>query len=221
MNATSPLAAALPDVVHASQHAFRAVLNALSRPGLVCSLGPGLPGVALGGAMARALLSLTDDETPVWWQPGDAALQHWLRFHTSAPVATQPELASFAVVQVSQCALNLSAFAAGTATAPECSTTLLIELPALSGGAPTQWRGPGIKDSCQLELPALPSDFWAQWQANHATFPQGVDIIFTCGDSCLGLPRSTRVQAINRNAAVAHADESDGGFQRKGNLSCM
>ncbi len=196
MNATSTLAAALPDAVHQSQQAFRAVLNALSRPGQVCHIGPALPGVALGGAMARVLLSLTDDETPVWWQPGDAPLQHWLRFHTGAPVASQPELASFAIVRASHDAVNLSAFVAGTATSPEFSTTVLIELPALSGGAPTQWRGPGIKDSCQLDLAGLPVDFWAQWQANHAAFPQGVDIIFTCGDRCLGLPRTTRVQPL-------------------------
>lgn len=198
MNATSTLAAALPDAVHQSQQAFREVLNALSRPGQVCNVGPALPGVALGGAMARLLLSLTDDETPVWWQQDDAPSQHWLRFHTGAPVTTLPELASFAVVRASQDGLNLNAFAAGTATSPEFSTTVLIELPALHGGAPTQGRGPGIKHSCQLDLAGLPVGFWAQWQANHAAFPQGVDIIFTCGDRCLGLPRTTRVQRLER-----------------------
>ena len=42
----------------------------------------------------------------------------------------------------------------------------------------------------------LPQNFWAQWQANHALFPQGVDIIFCCSDRAVGLPRSTRVQTL-------------------------
>src|SRR3990167_3738052 len=98
MNGAHTLAPGLLDCVHDSQQAFRAVLDALSRPGQVRVIGPALPGVALGGAMARLMLSLSDDETPVWWQRADAGLQHWLRFHTGAGLAERPEAARFAVV---------------------------------------------------------------------------------------------------------------------------
>ena len=30
---------------------------------------------------------------------------------------------------------------------------------------------------------------------NHALFPRGIDMIFTCGTRALGLPRTTRVEA--------------------------
>lgn len=196
MNGAQTLAPGLTDGVHDSQQAFRAVLDALARPGQVRRIGPALPDVALGGAMARLLLSLSDDETPVWWQRADAGLPHWLRFHTGATVAERPEAASFAVFTDLGQGLALSDFAAGTTAAPEFSTTLLIELPGLADGPVLAWHGPGIQTVQHVGLQGLPADFWSRWQANHAAFPQGVDIIFTCGDRALGLPRTTRVRRL-------------------------
>lgn len=196
MNSAQTLAPGLADGVHDSQQAFRAVLDALARPGQVRRIGPALPDVALGGALARLLLSLSDDETPVWWQRADTGLQHWLRFHTGAGLAERPEVASFAVFTNIHQGFALSDFAAGTAAAPEFSSTLLIELPGLADGPALEWRGPGIRDVQRVGLQGLPTDFWAQWQANHASFPQGVDIVFTCGEDALGLPRTTRVRRL-------------------------
>lgn len=196
MNATQALAPGLPDGVHDSQQAFRAALDALARPGQARHVGPALPGVALGGALARLLLSLSDDETPVWWQCADAGLPQWLRFHTSAPLAELPQTASFAVFTGRSQDIALSDCASGTAEAPEYSATLLVELPSLTDGPTLAWRGPGIADLQCVGLAGLPDNFWSQWQANHATFPQGVDIIFTCGDEALGLPRTTRVRRL-------------------------
>lgn len=196
MNATQALAPGLPDGVHDSQQAFRAVLDALARPGQIRVIGQALPGVALGGAMARLLLSLCDDETPVWWQGEGADLSPWLRFHVGAPVADAPAVASFAVFADLAQGLNLADFADGSAASPEFSATLLIELPSLTDGPVLAWHGPGIQAVQRVGLQGLLADFWTQWQANHAAFPQGVDIIFTCGDSALGLPRTTRVRRL-------------------------
>lgn len=196
MNATSTLAPGLLDGVHDSQQAFRSALDALARPGQVRHIGPALPGVALGGALARLLLSLSDDETPVWWQSTHADLPQWLRFHTGAPVAQRPDVASFAVLTDLTHLSALADFAPGSAASPELSCTLLIELPALVDGPTLEWHGPGIASVQRVGLSGLPDGFWAQWQANHAAFPQGVDIIFTCGDEALGLPRTTRVRRL-------------------------
>ena len=196
MNGVQNLAAGLVDGVHEAQQAFRQALDALARPGPVRMFGPALPGVALGGAMARLLLSLCDDETPVWWQRADAGLQHWLRFHTGATVAERPEAACFAVLHDMGQAPALADFALGEAASPEFSTTLLVELPGLEGGPALEWRGPGIQEMRRVGVQGLPADFWAQWQANHAAFPQGVDMVFTCGQLALGLPRTTRVRRL-------------------------
>jgi alpha-D-ribose 1-methylphosphonate 5-triphosphate synthase subunit PhnH len=196
MNSTSRLAPGLENGVHDSQQAFRALLDALARPGQVRTIGPALPGVVLGGALARLLLSLSDDETPVWWQRADLDLSQWLRFHTGAPEASRPDGASFAVLTDLSQMPTLADFASGSVASPEFSCTVFIELPALDGGPKLAWRGPGIETVQQVGLAGLPDDFWAQWQANHAAFPQGVDIVFTCGDQALGLPRTTRVRRL-------------------------
>ncbi len=196
---TNPLLApGLPDVVHGSQQTFRAVLDALARPGTVCEIGEALPNVALGGAMARLLLSLTDDETPVWWQRADTTTQGWLQFHTGAGVAANPGAASFAVIHDLDAPFDLADFAMGSAESPEFSTTLIVELPALHGGPELEWRGPGIEVLQRVGLCGVPIHFWSQWQANHAAFPAGVDMVFTCGDQALGLPRTTRVRRLER-----------------------
>ncbi|MDP3617910.1 MAG: phosphonate C-P lyase system protein PhnH [Rhodoferax sp.] len=196
MKAMQTLAAGLVDGVHESQQTFRALLEALARPGQTRLIGPALPGVALGGALARLLLCLSDDETPVWWQQAHAGLQQWLRFHTGATLTQQPALAAFAVLTDVSQGLVLADFAVGTAESPEFSGTLLIELPSLTGGPALEWRGPGIQELQRVALQGLPADFWTQWQANHAAFPQGVDIVFTCGELALGLPRTTRVRRL-------------------------
>ena len=188
------LAGGLADSVHDSQRSFRALLDAMARPGQARWLGPALPGVALGGAMARLLLSLADDETAVWWQNDDADLASWLRFHTGAPLAHQPQAATFAVVTDPGQIPLLADFAQGSPASPEQSTTLLLELPAFEGGVPQAWRGPGIEHVTVVSLAGLSADFWRQCQTNQAGFPQGVDMVLTCGEWAIGLPRSTQVQ---------------------------
>ena len=189
------LSAGFADPVHEAQAAFRAVLEALSRPGQRMAIGRPVPGSGLGPAMAHLLLALTDDDTPVWWQqPGGAA--DWLRFHTGASVAAAPAHAVFAVIGEVATMPALDAFAAGSAESPEQAATLLIEVPSLSEGPAVEWHGPGIRDMQTVCLAGLSDSFWTQWQANHAAFPQGVDIVFTCADAVLGLPRTTRVRRL-------------------------
>ncbi len=166
-------------------------------------LGPGLPGVPLGAAAARCLLALCDDDTPVWfqhdqWQHDDATLVTWLCFHTGAPRSPTPDAARFGVITRALAMPSLSAFHMGVAESPEQSTTLLIELPSFDTGSALEWRGPGIREAQAVALAGLPAAFWSQWQTNHAAYPQGVDVLFTCGDQLIGLPRTTRVRRLER-----------------------
>ena len=196
MNTSTPLNAGFADPVHDAQGVFRRVLDALSRPGRVFNVGAHVGAGSLGPAMAQVLLALTDDDTPVWWQQPDPATAQWLRFHTGAPIAENPAAAAFAVSCRSADLPALDQFAAGTAAAPEHSTTWFIEVPSLETGPGVAWRGPGIADVQMVRIAGLPDGFWMQWQANHAAFPQGVDIVFTCAHEVLGLPRTTRVRRL-------------------------
>jgi alpha-D-ribose 1-methylphosphonate 5-triphosphate synthase subunit PhnH len=125
---------------------------------------------------------------------GEAA--DWLRFHTGASVAAAPADATFAVVGDIAALPPLDVFAAGSVESPEHAATLLIEIPSLSEGPAVEWHGPGIRELQTVRVAGLPASFWTQWQANHAAFPQGVDIVFTCADAVLGLPRTTRVRRL-------------------------
>lgn len=196
MKQNHPLSAGFADPVHDAQTAFRRVLDALSRPGRRFVLGNPVQGLALGPAMAHLLLALTDDDTPVWWQRDEDAAPDWLRFHTGAVQAAALQEAAFAVLVDAGAMPPLDNFAPGSAQAPECSATLLVEVPSLDDGPAVEWRGPGIQDMQTVRIAGLPDHFWTQWQANHAAFPQGVDIVFTCADLALGLPRTTRVRRL-------------------------
>ncbi|MBP0573397.1 phosphonate C-P lyase system protein PhnH, partial [Mycobacterium tuberculosis] len=68
-----------------AQATFRAVLDALARPGTVMALTrPGLvPPPGLPAAAAAVLLALADRDTPVFLAGGRAhPAAHWLAFHT-------------------------------------------------------------------------------------------------------------------------------------------
>lgn len=186
----------LTDPVHDAQAAFRAALDALARPGSTQTVGTPIAGLALGPAMAHLLLALTDESTPVWWQQGGATLDPWLCFHTGARAAARPEQAAFAVITDAATVPDLASFALGCAASPEFSTTLLVEVPSLDQGGALHWHGPGIAGSRLARLAGLPPAFWSQWQANHALFPQGVDVLFTFGVHVVGLPRTTRISRL-------------------------
>lgn len=190
------LSAGFADPVHEAQAAFRGVLEALSRPGQRVAVGQPVKGLALGPAMAHLLLTLTDDDTPVWWQQPGSDAANWLRFHTGASVAALPQGAAFAVIGDVAAMPPLDVFSAGSAAAPEHAATLLVEVPSLTEGPAVEWHGPGIREMQTVRLAGLPDSFWTQWQTNHAAFPLGVDIVFTCADAVLGLPRTTRVRRL-------------------------
>ncbi|MCJ7798351.1 MAG: phosphonate C-P lyase system protein PhnH [Polaromonas sp.] len=192
------LSAGFADPVHDAQHAFRSALDALSRPGRRFALGQPISGLALGPAMAHLLLALTDDDTAVWWQQSEGAAPDWLRFHTGASRALTPGEAAFAVLISAADMPSLDRFAAGSLESPDRSATLLVEVPSLDDGPALEWRGPGIQETQTVRIAGLPEHFWAQWQASHASFPQGVDIVFTCAGAALGLPRTTRVRRLER-----------------------
>ena len=196
MKQKNTLSVGFADPVHDAQHAFRSVLDALSRPGRRVAIGQSISGLALGPAMAHLLLALTDDDTAVWWQQGDDGAAQWLRFHTGASLASSADTAGFAVVADASMLPPLNIFAAGSLEAPERSATLLVDVPSLDEGPAVEWRGPGIAEMQTVRIAGLPKNFWAQWQANQASFPQGVDIVFTSANAALGLPRTTRVRRL-------------------------
>lgn len=181
-----------------AQSCFRAVLDAMSRPGTIVSAGAGLrPPTPLDPATAAVLLTLADNDTPLWLDPAATAAPaasmaaDWAAFHCGAPQAGSIGAAAFA------CALTMPALSGlhpGTDLAPEESATLVLQVPALGQGASFRLSGPGLRAPALLRVEGLPGDFAAQWAANHALYPCGVDVVLCAGERLCALPRSVRIE---------------------------
>jgi alpha-D-ribose 1-methylphosphonate 5-triphosphate synthase subunit PhnH len=176
-----------------SQRAFRAVLEAMSRPGRVQrGVGAGLhPPAPLMPAAGAALLALADAATPLWQNAGPAT-EEWLRFHAGCPVVGDPARAAFALAAGAAPALD--ALEAGTDEAPERAATLLLQVASLDeGDGPGAWilSGPGIETTHALRVTGAPQNFAAAFAEQRKKFPRGVDVILCAGEALAALPRST------------------------------
>ena len=185
------------DLVHDSQATFRVLLAALSEPGTVQIIPVTVAGPQpLGPAITAAVLTLADLETPVWLDIADdvAACRviDYLSFHCGSTIIDVPAAAAFALVTHPQ-RLQLARFAQGSMDYPDRATMLLVQVASLTAGPQRMLCGPGIREQQAIHIAGLPADFDAQWYANGAGFPTGVDLVFCCGDRIVGLPRTTRI----------------------------
>lgn len=191
------LAPAFADPVHEAQAAFRAVMNALARPGTIQPVaGLTAAPAPLSPVAATVVLALADYETPVFLDAplaADPAVARYLAFHTGAKVTAAPSQASFAVIANAVEVIDFAEFALGTDTYPDRSTTLILQVRSLSSGPAFTLAGPGIQGSARLAVAGLPPDIAQRLAANHALFPRGVDLVLAGPEGVAALPRTTRV----------------------------
>ncbi|SMG22736.1 phosphonate C-P lyase system protein PhnH [Paracoccus sp. J56] len=173
-----------------SAHAFRALLEAMARPGRIHEVTGAAPPAPISVAAGVALLTLTDSTTPLHLAgPADSeALRVWIGFHTGAPLVPADE-AQFALGHWHDLQ-PLSRFRIGEPAYPDRSATLIVELYQLEPQG-ARLTGPGIRDEARLSLPEI-----GAFRSNRALFPLGLDFILTCGSRLAALPRSTIVEDI-------------------------
>lgn len=186
------LASGLADPVIDAAHGFRAMLDAMARPGTVHMVGEALdPPAPFGQAAAAVLLTLADHDASVWLPDDvDEEARRWLAFHTGAPTVTDRSRAVFAWLPRPDAALPLDGWALGEPAYPDRSATLLIEVGRLAAGSGTELSGPGINGSARLDA-ALPDGLLEARAALRPLHPLGLDLILTCGDRLAALPRTT------------------------------
>ncbi|MDO8876850.1 MAG: phosphonate C-P lyase system protein PhnH [Pseudolabrys sp.] len=179
----------------ASQSAFRALMDAMARPGEVNILeGTGAP-APMAPATAALVRSLADYETPIWLDATFAAapaVTEWIRFHTGAPIVTAPGDAAFALIADPRALPDFTAFAQGSEEYPDRSTTAIIQIERFAGPA-LVLKGPGIKTILAFAAEPLPDDFSRRLRDNRELFPRGIDLVFVAGRQIAALPRSVRV----------------------------
>lgn len=183
---------AFADAVLGAQSAFRALMEAMARPGRIGRLAqlPDSP-PPLAPAAAAALLALADAQTPVWTD-APAEARAWIAFHTGAPLVESPEDAEFLLATGPIPAL--ARLRAGSDEAPQEGATLIAQVTGFDPGTGWRLQGPGIATSHHISVTGLPPDFVDQWRTNARGFPRGVDVVLAAGDSLLALPRTVRIE---------------------------
>lgn len=188
------------DPVFDAQAVFRAVMDAMARPGTVQAF-PVLaaPPAPLSPGAAAVALALCDHDTPVWLDASlaaSSAVKSWLGFHTGAPLARTPDEALFAIAALPGDLIALENFAQGTQEYPDRSTTLILQVRSLADGPGLVLQGPGIEKAAHCAPSPLPRHFVEQWKQNNQRFPRGVDVVLVAPDGVICLPRTTRIQTM-------------------------
>jgi alpha-D-ribose 1-methylphosphonate 5-triphosphate synthase subunit PhnH len=184
---SADLSPGFADPVTGAQACFRAVLDAMARPGRVLSIHGVSAPAPLCDAAAAVLLTLVDHETPLWLDPDAEAARPWIAFHTGAPFGGGMFAMALSLP-------DLAALPAGSDEMPETSATVILQVASLRAGRRLVLEGPGLREPAVLLADGLPADFVAMWQRNHALFPRGVDLILCAGRDLAALPRSVAVR---------------------------
>lgn len=186
------------DPVMDAQAVFRKVLESISYPGRIIELKSSIESPApLNMASAAIFLALADFSTPVWTDSSDSAETYsWFRFHCCADIVINSQDALFAVITDPGSMPDLSSFNNGTDQRPDLSTTLIIQASGLSWKKGRKISGPGMQRPVNLNAEGIPEKFWIQRRAMEKSFPNGLDVFFTCGDSLVALPRTAAVNEI-------------------------
>jgi alpha-D-ribose 1-methylphosphonate 5-triphosphate synthase subunit PhnH len=179
------------DPVLDAQRAFRAVLEAMSRPGTLHPAGGELRAPSpLAPATAAVLLTLADADTPVWLAAPFAEARDWIAFHCGATIVPRAADAAFAVAPEM---IDLAALNTGSDEIPEDGATLILQLGAFDRGKKLRLAGPGLATPVTLAVDGVGEKFLAAWEANHALYPRGVDLILCAGETLAAFPRSLRI----------------------------
>lgn len=173
-----------------AQTVYRAVLEALSRPGSVRQLPESLYPAAL-----LPVLALADLETGVHvvestgneWAPITAVA-------TGAPAREVGEAKYVVVLDPAAAAYAVRGATAGTAQSPETGATVVIAVDSIAGGAPVRLTGPGVATEIECAPAGVDPVVWAVRETRIASFPAGVDLLFVGRDGRLiGVPRTAAV----------------------------
>lgn len=186
------------DPVLQSGSAFRAIMEAIARPGSIRALPTDLtPPAPLSAAAAAVALTLCDHDTVVWLDDalsGSEAVKTWLAFHAGVSFTVDPSEACFALVSAPGGLATLDRFPQGTQEYPDRSATLVLQVENLTGGGPLVLAGPGIETSSKVSPTPMPRFFSDQWRRNRDRFPRGIDLILAAPEGVACLPRTTRIE---------------------------
>jgi alpha-D-ribose 1-methylphosphonate 5-triphosphate synthase subunit PhnH len=182
--------------VFEAQSIFKTLMDCMARPGTIATMSaPSAPPPPMGPGAGAIALTLCDHDTAVYLSPAliEAGVQGWLAFQTGALLTEERAEAAFAFFEEGATFPALSTFSTGSQEYPDRSTTIVAELPGLTGGNPLMLSGPGIDGEAAISPQGLPPHFEDMWRENVALYPRGVDLVLVSGSDILCLPRTTAI----------------------------
>ena len=178
------LLASLNRPVVETQPVLRRILKAMSEPGAAVMLPCTEQWAGISPAATALLTTLNEADAPLFAAPvlETSALRDSLHRNNGAPL-TSEQPAAFALLH-SDSDPDLAAICAPGAT-------VILEVPALNGGLTLRLRGPGIQERRAIapQLPPKTLAFLREWPLNG----QGVNLMLTCGEMMMVLPRTAQV----------------------------
>lgn len=203
------------DEVLDSQRVFRALLNALVRPGRVVSLPNAIPSVPPGvhPRLAQVAVTLLDQEVTFAVAAGDETLANWVARRTGAE-RTGAASAEFLLADGSRPVQELAVLPAGTLEFPERGATAVLAVACLSGvaadggklpaaggadqppraGLALEVSGPGVAVTHRLWVWGLAAENLAVFAERNEAYPLGIDLFLVDAAGWVaGLPRTVRV----------------------------
>lgn len=173
----------------ASQAVFRAVLQAMARPGEIFrippSVAPDIPTALL------PVLALADLSVPVCVLSADP---RWaaLAVHETGATIGSPGRARLVAALDGLEPSQLRVLATGSPAAPEQGAQVFVAVSGFGGPGGPGLSGPGIAGERTLPVRGLPGGFWAARDELVRDFPAGIDLVFLAPDGQLSaVPRST------------------------------
>ena len=178
-----------------SQAVFRAVLQALARPGLPQALPPVAPFVVDSAKYAFAVLAaLADHEVMIAVTGGEEAA-HQARLATGSTIAPLDQ-AEYVLALKDDPAI-VPVLGRGTIEAPEAGATLIVSVASVSDerGIALRLSGPGVPGSVVANVRGLSTETVAARSVACSGFPTGIDLLLVDESGrCIGIPRTTTVE---------------------------
>ncbi len=186
------------DPVFDCQQIFKALMNALARPGKIFSIAENIKKIEDKNApLVAAGLTLLDNWKK-FFASGAPDLEKILQQMTYGVPASVEEADYIFLPEgtfdLPLCQSILSQAKTGTLPEPHKSSAIFIVVDSLEGGEKRELTGPGIDGSIQISLPQKALMWVEERQRMNFEFPCGLELYFmTPQGGVMGIPRKTRI----------------------------
>lgn len=182
-------------VADLEQRAFRALLDAMARPGTIHDLPAAREADGVWGSALIAMQCLLDHEVTFAVEADDRSVHEQILRRTGARSAPLAE-AGYVLVDAAHAVAAIEAAREGDLEEPERSATVVVRVDAIGSGALRPvLSGPGIQSVQTLAIEGLEAAALRALIERNAVYPSGIDTVLVDQQGRVAcLPRSTRIE---------------------------